>query len=141
MPGVRSKRGPVQLADQVAIKALITDKDGDRRTLHVANNDGQSSSIFDLHLHRDIWPDIHYLRNIEMVSCTLPTALREAGIDPRPYDGLVLDTQGSELLILKGASPSSSPVQVHKSGGCRVRVLQGGLHGERYLQLSQKQKL
>ena len=35
------------LANQVAIKALITDRDGDRRTLHVANNDGQSSSIFD----------------------------------------------------------------------------------------------
>jgi FkbM family methyltransferase len=41
---------------QTAINALITDKDGETYTLHVANNEGASSSILDLHDHRDIWP-------------------------------------------------------------------------------------
>jgi FkbM family methyltransferase len=93
------------LPNQIAIRGLITDKDNDHHVLHVASNDGKSSSIFDLHLHKDIWPDIHYVHNVEMKSSTLPTALRTAGIDSARYDALVLDTQGSELLILHGAVP------------------------------------
>jgi len=114
------------LANQLAIKALITDRDGERRTLHVANNDGQSSSIFDLHLHGDIWPDIHYLRDIEMVSSTLPTALKEAGIDSEPYDALVLDTQGSELLILRGAASLLSQFKFIKTEAADFESYKGG---------------
>jgi FkbM family methyltransferase len=90
--------------DQTAIQALVTDTDGDERVLHVANNDGQSSSIFDLHQHRDIWPDIGYIRDITVRTETLPTALERSGVRVQDYDALVLDTQGSELLILKGAA-------------------------------------
>jgi FkbM family methyltransferase len=114
------------LVNQLAIKALITDRDGDRHTLHVANNDGQSSSIFDFHLHRDIWPDIHYLRDIEVVSSTLPTALKEAGIDAEPYDALVLDTQGSELLILRGAAPLLPQFKFIKTEAADFESYKGG---------------
>jgi hypothetical protein len=34
---------------------------------------------------------------------TLSSVLGKAGIDSSAYDALVLDTQGSELLVLKGA--------------------------------------
>ena len=40
-----------------------------------------------------------------MRSSTLPTALNTAGIDYAAFDALVLDTQGSELLVLRGAAP------------------------------------
>lgn len=86
-----------------AIQALISDADGDERVLHVASNNGLSSSIFDLHQHRDIWPDIGYVRDIPVRTETLPAALERAGVRVTDYDALVLDTQGSELLILKGA--------------------------------------
>ncbi len=90
---------------QTAINALITDKDGETYTLHVANNEGASSSILDLHDHRDIWPDVHYVRDIVVFSATLPAALHRAGVSLRDYDALVMDTQGSELLVLRGAAP------------------------------------
>jgi FkbM family methyltransferase len=93
------------LANQVAIRALITDRDNDLHILHVSNNAGQSSSIFELHLHKDIWPNVHYVNDVEMKSSTLPTALNTAGIDYTSFDALVLDTQGSELLVLRGAAP------------------------------------
>lgn len=88
---------------QIAINALISDKDDAPTTLHVSNNDGRSSSIFDLHQHADIWPSVHYVNDVEMRSSTLGTALNRAKIDITQYDTLVLDTQGSELLILRGA--------------------------------------
>jgi FkbM family methyltransferase len=93
------------LANQVAIKALITDRDNDLHVLHVSNNDGQSSSILALNLHKDVWPNVHYVNDVEMKSSTLPTALNTAGIDFVSFDALVLDTQGSELLVLRGAAP------------------------------------
>ena len=90
---------------QRAIRALITDEAGREYDFHVANNDGMSSSILDLHQHRDIWPDVGYVRSIAMRSKTLPAALQEADIDLNQYDALVMDTQGSELLVLQGARP------------------------------------
>lgn len=91
------------LPDQRAINALIADTDGKPYTFHVSNNDGLSSSILDLHDHKDIWPDVRYVRDITVRSLTLKTALEMWQVDPGQYDALVLDTQGSELLVLRGA--------------------------------------
>src|SRR6516225_11709594 len=46
--------------DQRAINALITNEDGALCTLHISNNSGHSSSILDLHLHKDIWPEVSF---------------------------------------------------------------------------------
>lgn len=89
--------------DQIAISALVTDRDGDSHTLHISNNFGMSSSIFELRDHKDIWPDVHYVREVTLTSMTLKTALEKAKVNPKDYDVLVMDTQGSELLVLKGA--------------------------------------
>ena len=90
---------------QRAIQALITDKDGETIVLNVANDGGASSSILELGDHKDIWPDVAYVGRIDCISKTLVTALAEANVDPARYDALVMDTQGSELLVLKGAEP------------------------------------
>ena len=66
----------------------------------------QSSSILDLHMHRDIWPEVSYIHEIAVASATLPSAFRKAGVNAEDYDALVLDTQGSELLVLCGAESS-----------------------------------
>jgi FkbM family methyltransferase len=95
------KRFPQQLAYQ----CLITDRDDAEYAFHVANNDGQSSSILDLEMHKDIWPDVDYAKTITLRSTTLPSLLAREGIDPAAYDALVMDTQGSELLVLTGALP------------------------------------
>ena len=90
------------LPDQRAINALITDEDGTLCTLHISNNSGQSSSILDLHLHKDIAPEVRFTHDITLRSSRLPTAL--ADVDLAQYDAMVLDTQGSELLVLQSAA-------------------------------------
>jgi len=90
---------------QQALECLVTDRDGAEYEFNISNNDGMSSSILDLKLHRDIWPEVHYDRTIRLISKTLPTALADAHVDIAPYDALIMDTQGSELLILQGATP------------------------------------
>jgi len=89
--------------EQVAIRALLTNRDGEKHVFRVANNDGASSSILDLKHHREIWPEVEYVDKIEMESVTLPTLLATHGIDASRYDALVMDTQGSEQLVLEGA--------------------------------------
>lgn len=90
---------------QRAINALLLDKDDVEHVLHVASNDGASSSIFDFHMHCDIWPEISYVADLTMRSSTLPSVLKREGVELSEYDALVLDTQGSELFVLKGAEP------------------------------------
>ena len=88
---------------QAALQALITDQDGAEYPFNVASNNGASSSILEFGQHRDIWPDVHFTNTITLKSLTLASLFRREGIDPTPYQALVMDTQGSELLVLKGA--------------------------------------
>lgn len=97
-----------QLTDypkQVAYKALITDIDNKQYDFHIASNKGASSSIFDLKEHKDIWPDIDYTSTIPLLSTTLTSLVKENDIQISNYPALIMDTQGSELLVLKGAVP------------------------------------
>jgi FkbM family methyltransferase len=93
------------LPRQRAVQCLVTDRDDVEYPFHVASNDGASSSILELHLHRDIWREITYTRTTTMKSKTLATIFAELGQPRADYDALVMDTQGSELLVLKGAEP------------------------------------
>ena len=93
------------LPKQRALRALVTDRDGAEYTFHVSNNDGKSSSILDLKDHADIWPDVHYNSELRLTGVTLATLFAREGVDAAQYDALVMDTQGSELLVLQGAVP------------------------------------
>jgi FkbM family methyltransferase len=88
---------------QRAIQYLVLDQDDLPKTLHVADNDGASSSILDFELHKDVWPTISFVKDINFTSKKLDTIVEIEGIDLNDYDCLVLDTQGSELLVLQGA--------------------------------------
>lgn len=90
---------------QIACNYLVTDKTGASYTFHVASNDGSSSSILELADHKAIFPDIGYVRDFTITSVTLPELVARESIDMAKYDFLVLDTQGSELLVLEGAVP------------------------------------
>lgn len=90
---------------QRALEALVTDRDGAEYTFNLANNDGESSSILPLKDHRDVYPTVVYTGSIKLVGVTLPTLLARERVDVARYDALVLDTQGSELLVLRGAAP------------------------------------
>jgi FkbM family methyltransferase len=91
---------------QTAVNHLITDKDGVEYAFHVANNDGASSSILELAQHGEIWPEIHYVSEVTLKSITLDSLLKNIGGALPTYQALIMDTQGSELLVLKGATKS-----------------------------------
>jgi hypothetical protein len=42
------------------------------------------------------------VREIAVTSATLPSVLSKGGVKAEDYDALVPDTQGSELLVLRG---------------------------------------
>lgn len=116
----------------VAINALVADKENQPFTLNVANNDGESSSIFDLDLHQDIWPKVGFNRSIDLKSDTLVSVVFKNKLDIDSFDCLIMDTQGAELLVLKGAEPYLNRFKFIKteaadfevySGCCQIRDL------------------
>jgi FkbM family methyltransferase len=90
--------------NQKAFCYLVTDVDGRDYLFHVSNKGGGASSIYDLAGHKELWPDVTYTETIALKSITLPSLMRKEHLDVTGYDVLVLDTQGSELLVLKGAT-------------------------------------
>jgi FkbM family methyltransferase len=96
---------PATRTRQRALESLVTDRDDASYQFNVANNGGESSSILALKEHRDVWPKVDFTATITLKSSTLATLLAREQIDPTRYDALVMDTQGSELLVLQGAEP------------------------------------
>ena len=88
--------------NQIALNYLLTDRDGEPTTFHVASNQGASSSIFEFAGHKALWPKIDMVERIELTSATFATMAEREGLDLDRYDGLVIDTQGAELLVLQG---------------------------------------
>lgn len=91
------------LPRQKAYQYLLTDNDAQYYEFNIAGESGESSSIFELAEHKDIWPTIEYTDSIRLKGSTLEAMIRQEGVDIDQYQGLVLDTQGSELLVLQGA--------------------------------------
>ena len=88
--------------DQIALNYLLTDADDQPTTFHVASNQGASSSIFEFAGHKALWPKIDMVERIELASATFATMAERERLDLDRYDGLIIDTQGAELLVLKG---------------------------------------
>ncbi len=88
---------------QRALQYLVSDRDGAEHEFHVANNEGASSSMLDLKLHKEVWPEVAYVKTLALRGITLATLVDRERIDLRRYAALVLDAQGAELMVLKGA--------------------------------------
>ena len=88
---------------QIAFDYLLADKNGLEVDFHITNNGGESSSIFHLDKHKLLWPDVHHDNTIKLPTMRLDTMIEIEKINLEDYDTLILDTQGSELLVLSGA--------------------------------------
>lgn len=91
--------------NQRAYQALVTDVDDREYDFHIADNHGESSSILDFKQHKDIWPSVDYTTTVHLKSITLATLFERERVDPSKYQALIMDTQGSELLVLHGSLP------------------------------------
>jgi FkbM family methyltransferase len=84
-----------------AVCALVTDVDGKEYDFHISSNEGQSSSIFPPNFQEWAWDCVQFTGIIKLISTTIDTLVKQNQLEGG-YDTLVLDTQGSELQVLKG---------------------------------------
>lgn len=91
------------LPSQIGINALVGERDGEKTTFYVSPGTRAASSIFPLKEVTEIWPDVTFESERVMITKTLPTLLAENNINLSDFQCLILDTQGSELMILRGA--------------------------------------
>jgi FkbM family methyltransferase len=68
-------------------------------TLHISNNDGQSSSILELGTHKTAHPEVKFTKDVEVEMIRIEDYIYK-GIEN--YDFLNIDIQGYELEALKG---------------------------------------
>lgn len=117
-----------QYPEQTAIQALLLEHAGQEVELYIANNQGASSSIYQLAQHRDIWPEVVYESTCLINSNTLDRVLLDKlpEMQALQYDALVLDTQGSELLVLKGAERFLSRCRYIQTEAADFESYQGG---------------
>ena len=81
--------------------ACCSDVDGASVTFNVSSNRGMSSSMFPLGRHGEIVPGVTYVENIEMKTSKVETLLlKDYRLDD--FNLAVIDTQGADLLVLKG---------------------------------------
>ena len=85
-----------------AIKAVCSNKDGEKISFNVASNGGQSSSILGLGNHSLLYPEITYIKTEEMETTKLDTLISKE-FPNEEFNVLVVDTQGADLMVLEGS--------------------------------------
>ena len=130
---------------QHAYQYLITDSNTKQYKFNIANNGGASSSILEFALHKDIWTNTTYERTITLQSLTLSAFIEKESINLQKYDGLILDTQGSELLVLAGATDLLQNFKFIKievpdfesyKGCCQLNDVESFLQAHNFLEFS-----
>ncbi len=99
------------LRKQRAVQCLISDQDDQPLTLNISSNDGHSSSIFELAGHQQIWPEVSFIDRIQMTSITLDSLSAREGWDLSLYGSLIVDAQGADLLVLRGATQTLKTIR------------------------------
>ena len=73
----------------------------DKAVLHIANNNGQSSSILDLGTHKVYYPKIKYIQDQEIQLIRLDNFFSIEGNNISDFNFLNIDVQGVELNVVK----------------------------------------
>ena len=92
------------------IESVVSDTDDEEVTFFITNN-GQSSSILSLDLHRILFPDVHTVQELKVKTKTIKTVFVENDLNFGDIDFINLDIQGAELLALKGMGDEISQVK------------------------------
>jgi len=85
-----------------ALCACLSNRDGEKVTFNVANNNGQSSSFLQFGTHAVEHPDTKFVNHIEMETVRVDSLLAQQKLSVGPDWFLNVDLQGAELLALKG---------------------------------------
>lgn len=91
----------IQGTAEKAFPYAICDKSGSLAKFIITNNN-ESSSLLELDKHLLHHPQIHVVRETEVITKRVDDLFAENSIDIMDYDFVNLDIQGAELLALKG---------------------------------------
>jgi FkbM family methyltransferase len=91
------------IADEhnIVVNAVVSDRDNESVVFNIANN-GQSSSLLELGIHKHLFQDIAYVQSEIHTTRTLESILTQQKISPSELDFINLDIQGAELMALQG---------------------------------------
>lgn len=96
------KQNIASIPKNIALQYLVTETDNEACEFYISDNQGASSSILKPSGHYEIWPEVQFPTKTNLTGTTLHTILEKEGISLENYDALVMDTQGTELQIIKG---------------------------------------
>ena len=85
-----------------AVQAICSATSGETVLLNVASNNAESSSLFALGNHGVLYPDIVYTERLELLTTTVDDIV-DAQFAGSALNMMVIDVQGAELLVLRGA--------------------------------------
>ena len=99
----RARQNLVQFPNQEIQEALLWSEPDQEKVFHLASNDLGSSSVFDFHLHAASYPEVKMSDSLTLVTTTLDVEVSDFSKLTQEVAYLVLDVQGAELEVLKGA--------------------------------------
>lgn len=86
-----------------AYNYLVSQENKSNVQFNIANNNSNSSSVLKLKQAKRLYPGLNYTKKIFLNSKNLQTIIRKKKINLSNFNCLVLDVQGAELSVLKGA--------------------------------------
>jgi FkbM family methyltransferase len=114
--------------EHICINALIGDQNDKQMEFNVYNNGGQASSVFKINRALKEYDFLQESgERLVLPLRTLDQALEDSGITPEEVDILVLDTQGAELMCLKGARRILTSVKYIETEVSTKPVYEGGV--------------
>lgn len=115
--------------EQIACLGLLGEESGRVASFHQFNNEGASNSIFQLSdKAHDMFAGLQETGDVlQLEMTTLDDELEKRGIAPQSVDILVIDVQGAELMVLKGALKTLKAAKYLECEVSREPIYEGGV--------------
>ena len=96
------KNHVMTFVNQKAYNILLYEFDDKEFSFNISNNDGASSSIYNFG-EDSLKDDLKMIESVKLKSKKIDTFFSQEKFEPNDYDFWVMDIQGAELPVLKGA--------------------------------------
>lgn len=106
----RLEQAMAERSHVICVNRAICDRPGPVK-LHLASFD-QSSSLYSMAHHRDVYPQIMPAGTVDVEGITLDALIESLGLSFSDFNFLHMDVQGAELLVLKGAGRALQGIDV-----------------------------